>query len=166
MPHFHSSRRQCFPLKKVVTPIERTSEKRTNAIPGQYSSTDSRFLSSHLHHLLEHLRPQLVNPLIHHRFDLYPRRLRVLFPPLGDPQSRSPALACWICSLRSRLLFLAFTLSSLSWSFSCILPPLSCVQKMNRTPHQTSYLDNICNLYYIVSIRDRKAYAVRRTDGI
>src|SRR6266852_503333 len=31
--------------------------------------------------------------------------------------SRNPALTCCICGLRSRLFFLAFMLSSLSWSF-------------------------------------------------
>src|SRR5437870_12857739 len=43
--------------------------------------------------------------------------------------SRSPLLTCCICSLRSRVFFFAFMLSSLSWFFPCILPPPSLVQK-------------------------------------
>src|SRR5438270_8332193 len=46
--------------------------------------------------------------------------------------SRSPALTCWICSLRCRLFFFAFMLSFLS-VFSCSLPPPPCLQK--NEPH-------------------------------
>src|SRR5579872_2246157 len=38
------------------------------------------------HHVLDQLGPQLVDLLIDHRFDLGPRGLRMLFPPLGHPQ--------------------------------------------------------------------------------
>src|SRR5437588_6449625 len=56
--------------------------------------------------------------------------------------SRSPALTCCICSLRCRLFFFSFMLSSLSWFFPVFyhLPPLC--KKMNRTlahPHYPNY---------------------------
>src|SRR5260370_878376 len=47
----------------------------------------------HLHHVLDQLCPQLVHPFIHCRFDLGPRRFRVLFPPLGHPQDVSQSCA-------------------------------------------------------------------------
>src|SRR5260221_3450456 len=70
----------------------------------------------HLHHLLDQLRPQLVDPFIHRRFNLCPRRLRVLFPPLGHPQhvSQSCAHEAPIWGLPPRLFFFAFMLSPLS----------------------------------------------------
>src|SRR5947209_19324213 len=75
--------------------------------------------SPHLNHFLDQLRPQLVHLLIHHRFNLCPRRLGVLFPPSGHPQhvSQSCAYETRICGLRSRLFFLPFILSPLSSSF-------------------------------------------------
>src|SRR5436309_6617434 len=49
--------------------------------------------SAHLNHFLDQLRPQLVHLLIHHRFNLCPRRLGVLFPPSGHPQHVSQSCA-------------------------------------------------------------------------
>src|SRR5258708_33691320 len=48
--------------------------------------------------------------------------------------SRSPALTCCICSLRSRLFFLAFMLSSLSWFFPVFYHPF--VQKNETHSHK------------------------------
>ena len=47
----------------------------------------------HLHQLLEQLGPHLVHVLIDCRFDLGPRRVRVVFPPLGHPQQVSQSCA-------------------------------------------------------------------------
>src|SRR2546426_11163378 len=41
---------------------------------------------THLDHVLDQLCPQLVDPFIHGRFNLCPRRFRLLFSPLRHPQ--------------------------------------------------------------------------------
>src|SRR5207245_2495829 len=48
--------------------------------------------------------------------------------------SRSPALTCCICSLRCRVFFLAFMLSSLSSFFPLVYHLPSPCKKMKRTP--------------------------------
>src|SRR5262249_6090720 len=69
----------------------------------------------YLHHVLDQLCPQLVDPFIHGCFNLGPRRVwRCSLRHWVIPStSRRPALTCRICSLRCRLFF-AFILSSLS----------------------------------------------------
>src|SRR6266699_1785281 len=89
-------------------------------------------VSPYLHHLLDYLRPQLVHLLIHRRFDLGPRCMRVLFPPWRHPQdvSQSCAHEARIWGLRSPLFFLAFMLSFLSWSFfPYFITSLLCAKK-------------------------------------
>jgi hypothetical protein len=46
-----------------------------------------------LHQILEQLGPHLVHLLIDCCFDLGPRRLRVILPPLGHPQQVSQSCA-------------------------------------------------------------------------
>src|SRR6266436_792275 len=91
----------------------------------------------HLHHLLDQLRPQLVDPFIHRRFNLCPRRLRVLFPPLGDPQHVSQSCAHLLHLLTPLpLVLLGFhALPSLLVVFPLFYHLLPVCKKMKHTHH-------------------------------
>src|SRR5205807_1525969 len=73
--------------------------------------------------------------------------------------SCNPALTCCICSLRSRLFFLAFMLSSLSWFFPLFyhLPPWC--KKMKRTLTRAKYcMMRLPVLYYKPSSRNDQSF--------
>src|SRR5216683_3258486 len=91
---------------------------------------------AHPHHVLDQLRPHLVDPFIDCCFNLCPRRLWVLFPPLGHPQyvSQSCAHLLHLCTPFPFVLlgFHALRLSPGLFPLVYHLPPLC--KKMKHTP--------------------------------
>src|SRR5713101_6143814 len=90
----------------------------------------------HLHHVLDQLCPQLVDPFIHCCFNLCPRRFRVVFSPLRNPQHvwRSCGNLLHLFTQLPCVLLLFHALASLPCCFPLVYHLLASCKKMNHTP--------------------------------